>query len=84
MDDDELICVTEKYKNVKDFFAKTDLIKFDTHNIHFNNVELCDKFKEWYTGSIGHTCCDGRGCLLKGISEHTKVNEIHIRIFARK
>ena len=28
-----------KYKNIKDFFAKTDLIKFDTHNIHFNNVE---------------------------------------------
>ena len=32
--------------------------------IHFGNKDLCNQFKIQYKGNLGHTCCNGKGCLL--------------------
>ena len=48
----------------------------DNNFIHFESVELCNKFKEWYSGSIGHTCCGGKGCLVIDASNNQKIREI--------
>ena len=48
----------------------------DKNFIHFESVELCNKFKEWYSGSIGHTCCDGKGCLVIDASNNKQIHEI--------
>ena len=45
----------------------------DKQFIHFKQVELCKAFKRWYSGSIGHTCCNG---LLKNINVSKHVKEI--------
>jgi hypothetical protein len=33
--------------------------------IHFSSKEGCDKFKNEFNGSIGHTCCTGKGVHVK-------------------
>ena len=48
----------------------------DTQFIHFKRVEVCEAFKQWYSGSIGHTCCNGLGCLLHNVTKLDKVEEI--------
>ena len=48
----------------------------DKQFIHFKQVELCKAFKRWYSGSIGHTCCDGLSCLLKNITDSKRIEEI--------
>jgi len=48
----------------------------DKQFIHFKPVELCKEFKRYYSGSSGHTCCNGLGCLLKNITDSKHVKEI--------
>ena len=38
--------------------------------IHFDTTVLCNQFKNWYDGELGHTCCAGKGCLLKNIESN--------------
>jgi hypothetical protein len=63
-----------------------DIWKFpdstDKQFIHFKRVELCDAFKSWYSGSIGHTCCDGLGCLLHNVTDLEQVKEIRTEFLA--
>ena len=37
----------------------------DKYFIHFSSIEGCDKFKKEFNGSIGHTCCSGKGVHVK-------------------
>ena len=37
----------------------------DKYFIHFSSIEGCDKFKNEFNGSIGHTCCSGKGVHVK-------------------
>ena len=53
----------ENIKISKIFFAKTDLIKFDTHNIHFNNVEaVFGKDKSHCFDTKKFKSCGKRSC----------------------
>lgn len=46
----------------------------DSFFIHFETPQLCQQFKQYYTGPIGHTCCSGKGCKLLDV---TSWNQIH-------
>ena len=33
----------------------------DTYFVHFKSVTDCNIFKQKYTGTLGNTCCNGKG-----------------------
>jgi hypothetical protein len=37
----------------------------DKFFIHFSSKEECDRFKTEFNGTIGHTCCSGKGVHVK-------------------
>ena len=37
----------------------------DKYFIHFSSKEVCDTFKTEFNGSLGHTCCSGKGVCVK-------------------
>jgi hypothetical protein len=37
----------------------------DKFFIHFSSKEECDTFKTEFNGTIGHTCCSGKGVHVK-------------------
>ena len=43
--------------------------------IHFDDSEICNQFKAQYKGALGHTCCNGEGCLLLDV-DNTERNKI--------
>lgn len=50
--------------------------KDDNYFIHFATTEECDEFKTIYKGNIGHTCCNGKGCLLKDVKSYNEIHKI--------
>jgi hypothetical protein len=44
----------------------------DNFFIHFSSTELCNRFKNNFTGVIGHTCCSGKGVVIKSF-ENNKI-----------
>ena len=58
-------------------FNLDKLTNQDNNNfIHFENTELLNQFQTWYRGSIGHTCCNGLGCLLINVKDSSIVDSI--------
>ena len=52
--------------------------------IHFQTPELCQQFKNSYLGNIGHTCCNGKGCLLLDVTENKEMHRLKRDFLANK
>lgn len=50
--------------------------------IHFDSIDECERFKKWYTGSIGQTCCYGLGCHLHNVPDYKQVEIIRTRFLS--
>ena len=53
----------------------------DNFFAHFSSSELCNSFKTKFTGVVGHTCCSGKGVVIKSfegvkITSSNQVNTI--------
>jgi hypothetical protein len=53
----------------------------DNFFVHFSSSELCNTFKGKFTGTLGHTCCSGKGVVIKSfegvkITSSEQVNAI--------
>jgi hypothetical protein len=44
--------------------------------IHFDNVNDCIRFRNYYTDKIGHVCCDGKGCLLPNETSQKNIHTL--------
>ena len=44
--------------------------------MHFKESSICRDFKTWYQGPIGHTCCNGKGCLLPNLKNNKDMYEL--------